>query len=178
MTHIQVKPYVHQFTAPAVLIGCGTATHPNLITCSWFGVVASEPPQVAVGIRPGRFSHHLVEESGEFSVIVPTADQLEIVKQCGSLSGRDGDKLERLGLSAAPCPPLEQAPMIEEAEIALACRVKHQLELGSHTLYIGEVVAVHGREENIRPSGRLDPHPASQIAYLDGRYWSLAPLGG
>lgn len=175
MAHVQLPPYVHQFPAPAVLIGCGTVETPNLITCAWFGTVASDPPSVAVAVRPERFSYPLLEEFGEFTVNIPLADQLEIVKYCGSRSGKDVNKFEALGLHPAACPPLEHAPMMEEAFIALACDITQAVKTGSHTLFIGEVKAVHARKEDVRPSKRAEPHAREQLVYLDGNYWLPAP---
>jgi flavin reductase (DIM6/NTAB) family NADH-FMN oxidoreductase RutF len=159
-----------------MLIGCGSVDEPNLITCSWFGTVASEPPQVAVGVRESRHSHGLIKNTGEFTAIAPSKHQLDAVKHCGSASGRDENKLNVLGLTAVACPPLKSAPMIQEAEIVLACDVRESVELGSHTLFIGEVVAVYGHESRIRVGAkRVDPRPDDQLVYLDGRYWSLVP---
>ncbi|MFH0882641.1 MAG: flavin reductase family protein [bacterium] len=176
MPHIQLKPYVHTFPAPAVLIGCGTVDAPNLMTCAWFGVVCSEPPQVAVAIRPSRFSHQLIDESGEFTVNVPFVHQLKAVQHCGAVSGRKENKVDTLGLTATACAPLAQAPMIVEMPIILACKVRERMELGSHTLFIGEVLAIHAEERIVRRSGKVDPLSRQQIVYLDGRYWSLSSV--
>jgi len=176
MSHKQIDPYVHTFPAPAVLIGCGTVEKPNLITCAWFGTVCSEPPQVSVAIRPSRFSHDLIGDSGEFTVNIPRKSQLDLVKHCGSRSGRDENKIETLGLTAKPCPPLSSAPMVVEFPIVLACGVREILELGTHTLFIGEVLAIHAEESDLRSGGRVNPRSVDQVVYLDGKYWSLAPL--
>lgn len=176
MPHLALPPYVHNFPAPALLIGCGTVDQPNLITCSWFGVVCSEPPHVSVAIRPSRYSHSLISSSGEFTVNVPTIEQLDVVKHCGAVSGRDENKVESAGWSAVACPPLTRAPMIEQVPIVLACAVRETKELGSHTLFIGEVLQVYGDEEIVRKSNRVDPLSSRQIVYLDGRYWTLSPV--
>jgi len=153
----QIHPYVHCFPAPAILIGCGTVEKPNLITCSWFGTVCSEPPQVSVSIRENRFSFPLVSESGEFTANIPKISNLEWVEYCGTKSGRETNKFTDLGLTAVPCPPLKTAPMIEECPITLACRVKHELSLG------------------VRKDGKADPFPEEQIVYLNKKYWIPRP---
>ena len=170
---MRVPPFVHSFPAPAVLIGCGSVARPNIITCSWFGTVCSEPPMVSVSVRKNRFSYHLIHESREFTVNLPRRSQLDIVEYCGTKSGRDVNKFEELRLAAAPCPPLKTAPMIEECFIVLACEVRKTLELGSHDIFIAEVMSVYGDENSILPSGRPDPCPPEQIVYLDKKYWSL-----
>jgi len=175
MNKIEIPGYVHQYPAPAVLIGTGSIEKPNLITCSWFGTVNSEPPMVSVSIRPGRFSYPNVMATEEFTVNIPSVQHLNIVKHCGSHSGRDHNKFEKLNLTPADCAPLQSAPMIKEFPLVLACKVKENIELGTHTLFIAEIVAIHSSEENVRPSGRVDPKSKEQLVYLDGRYWRLTP---
>ncbi|MDD5087284.1 MAG: flavin reductase family protein [bacterium] len=172
----QFPPFVHAYPAPVVLIGCGTLAAPNLITCSWFGTVCSEPPMVSLAVRGSRFSYHLIQESGEFTVNVPRAADLPAVIHCGSVSGRSARKFDDLGLTAAACPPLERAPMIAEFPLALACRVRHTHELGTHAAFIAEVVGVHGCARSSTTSPRPDLFPEEQLVYLDGTYWSLRPV--
>jgi flavin reductase (DIM6/NTAB) family NADH-FMN oxidoreductase RutF len=173
---IQIPPYVHTFPAPAVLIGCGTVETPNLITVSWFGTLCSEPPMVNVSIRPERFSHHLIQESGEFTVNVPRYRDLNAVKHCGTASGRNSNKFKDLALTPLPCPPLEHAPMIAEFFLALACRVKQVLSLGTHDAFVSEIVAIYCDEEKRRATPRCNPSSLEQITYLDGKYWKLAEI--
>jgi flavin reductase (DIM6/NTAB) family NADH-FMN oxidoreductase RutF len=173
----QLKPYVHQFPAPAVLIGCGTIEKPNLITCSWFGTVCSDPPTVSVSIRRKRYSFSLVQEIKEFTANFLRASDLDKIIYCGTKSGRDTDKFRDLRLTSVSCPPLNKAPMIEECPLTLACSVKHELSLGSHTIFIAEVVGVHCDEELVRDDGRADPFPEEQIVYLDKKYWTLKKIG-
>ena len=172
MDKIVDRPYVHSFPAPAVLIGCGTLAQPNLITCSWFGTVCSEPPMVSVSIRKSRFSHHLIADQREFTVNLPRLEDLDAVKHCGVNSGRDHNKFQDLRLTPVPCPPLSQAPMIKEFFHVLGCRVRQVIELGSHDMFISDVVSVHYSEAD-RRSVRPNPHAEEQVVYLDGKYWRL-----
>ena len=172
----QLLPSVHSYPAPVVLIGCGTVEEPNIITCSWFGTVCSEPPMVSVSIRKNRYSYKPVHISGEFTANLPRSTDIEVVKYCGTKSGRDVDKFEALGLTPIPCPLLKSAPMIAECQLVLACKVKHELELGTHQIFTAEVVAIHCGEERARKSQRPDPKPEEQIVYLDGKYWGLQRL--
>jgi flavin reductase (DIM6/NTAB) family NADH-FMN oxidoreductase RutF len=171
-----LPPFVHGFPAPAVLIGCGSLEKPNLITCSWFGTVCSEPPMVGLAVRESRYSHRLIHERRAFSVNVPRAADLKAVVHCGTVSGRRHDKFRELGLTAAPCPPLRDTPMIAEFPLSFACRVRHELELGSHHLFIAEVLAVHGEEIPGHAANRPQLYADEQIAFLDGKYWTLHPL--
>ena len=169
----QIPPYVHTFPAPAVLIACGSVDEANIITCAWFGSMCSEPPHVTVSVRKSRFSYHLIHDSFEFTANIMKIDRLDAIKLCGAKSGRDTNKFKELGFTPAECPPLVSAPMIEQAPISLACKVKHELELGTHQIFIAEVVGMHVEEELIRPSGRANPFSVEQIVYLDGKYWTL-----
>ncbi len=131
---------------------------------------------VSVSVRKPRFSYHLIHETREFTANLPLRSQIDIIEYCGTKSGRDVDKFKKLGLTAVPCPPLENAPMIAECFLVLACKVTQTLELGSHDIFIAEVVSIHGDEKAILPNGRPDPCPSEQVVYLNGKYWSLTEI--
>lgn len=131
---------------------------------------------VSVSVRKSRHSYKPIHATGEFTVNIPRVSDLEIVKYCGTKSGRDGNKFKALGLTAAPCPPLEYAPMILELPLVLACHVMHEIELGTHHMFIAEIVSIHCDESRARPSLRPNPMPDDQIVYLDGNYWGLRKL--
>jgi flavin reductase (DIM6/NTAB) family NADH-FMN oxidoreductase RutF len=171
-----LPPYVHSWPAPAILVGCGTVEKPNLITLSWFGVVCSEPPMISIGVRPLRYSYELIRQNGEFTVNLPRVQDLEAVKRCGKVSGRDVDKFKDVGLTPVACPPLEYAPMVQEFPVSIACRVVHELSVGTHHAFISEVLGVHGEEEPNLPAPRAYSHAAEQMVYVDGTYWSLSPV--
>ncbi|MBM3326255.1 MAG: flavin reductase family protein [Calditrichaeota bacterium] len=173
---ISIPPYVHSWPAPAVLVGCGTVAKPNLITIAWFGTVCSEPPHITISVRPSRFSFDLIKLSGEFTVNIPTVEQLNAVKLCGEKSGRHIDKFKELGWTPRLCPPLVAAPMVEECFLSLGCKVKHILPLGTHHSFISEVVCVYIEESLIRHQRRPDPKPESQLVWLDTKYWQLNKL--
>jgi flavin reductase (DIM6/NTAB) family NADH-FMN oxidoreductase RutF len=166
-------PFVHSFPAPAVLVGCGTVEHPNLITISWTGTVCSDPPQISISVRRSRFSFNLIHEQREFTINIPRAADLPMVKLCGAASGRDVNKFEKLGITPVACPPLVDAPMIAESFLSLGCQVRHELFLGSHHMFVAEVVSLYGEASGDSPGGRPHLSPSDQIAYLDGKYWTL-----
>jgi flavin reductase (DIM6/NTAB) family NADH-FMN oxidoreductase RutF len=170
---IQLPPFVHSYPAPAVLIGCGTVGKPNLIACSWFGTVCSEPPMVSVSVRDKRYSYHLIHETREFTANLPRVTDIEAINYCGTHSGSEVNKFKQLGWTPLPCPPLKSAPMIGECFFVLGCRVKHELQLGSHCIFIGDVVSVHCDENLCRPSKAPDPCAEEQVVYLDGKFWTL-----
>jgi flavin reductase (DIM6/NTAB) family NADH-FMN oxidoreductase RutF len=166
-------PFVHSFPAPAILVGCGTVEKPNLITISWAGTVCSEPPQISISVRRSRFSYNLIHEQREFTINIPRTADLPMVKLCGAASGRDVNKFEKLGITPVACPPLAEAPMIAESFLSLGCQVRHELFLGSHHLFVAEIVSVFGEASSDSPGLRPSLCANDQIAYLDGKYWTL-----
>jgi flavin reductase (DIM6/NTAB) family NADH-FMN oxidoreductase RutF len=144
----------------------------NIITLAWVGTVCSEPPMLSVAIRPSRHSRGLVSTAREFVVNVPRADQLTEVDLAGVWSGAEHDKFKELGLTAMPASQVS-APLIEECPVNIECVVRHQLLLGTHDLYLAEIVAVQYDEEVLDERGRVRTKDLTPIAYVEGEYWSL-----
>jgi len=151
---------------PAVMLSCQLpGKTPNIITLSWVGVLASNPPQVGVGITPQRFSHHIVDESGEFVINIPSEDQMGATDFCGHVSGRQSNKFKHLGLTAGECKKVS-APMIAECPVNLECVVRAKHNLGSHDLFIGEIVAMHATDECVDSKGRIDIQKVRPFTYV------------
>jgi flavin reductase (DIM6/NTAB) family NADH-FMN oxidoreductase RutF len=161
---------------PAVMISCGLE-NPNIITLAWVGTVCSDPPAVSIGVRPERYSHGLINEAGEFVVNLPRADQVDIVDYCGSVSGRNVDKWAACGLTPAPASKI-RTPLIAECPVALECRVTQRLTLGSHDLFIGEVLAVQIDEKALNEHSQLDIQRVPLLTYVGGYYYQLGDLLG
>jgi flavin reductase (DIM6/NTAB) family NADH-FMN oxidoreductase RutF len=159
---------------PAVLIGTGDGKRLpwDIMTAAWAGTLCSDPPMVGIAVRPSRFTYHQIETLKAFTVNVPTADQAETVDYCGVISGRDTDKFSTRGLTAVPASKIT-APIVAECPLALECAVRQRLELGSHVVYIGEVLAVQVTTELIDEKGHLDLRKANLLAYAHGHYYSL-----
>lgn len=164
------------YPLPAVLVSCGVE-RPNLITLAWVGTLCSDPPAVGIGVRPERFSHHLIAGVGEFVINLPRADQVSILDYCGHASGRDKDKWATCGLTPAPASQV-RVPLVAECPIALECRVIHHLPLGSHDLFVGQVLAIQADEEVLTARGSLDYERAHLLAYVGGYYRGLGGLLG
>jgi flavin reductase (DIM6/NTAB) family NADH-FMN oxidoreductase RutF len=164
------------YPVPAVLVSCGVE-RPNIITLAWVGTVCSNPPAVGIGVRPGRASHALIVETGEFVVNLPRADQIAVVDYCGQVSGRDVDKWEACGLTPAPASKV-RSPLIAECPVSLECRVTHRLALGAHDLFIGEVLAVQVDDTVLNEQGQLDYQQAQPVAYAGGHYFRVGELLG
>ena len=163
---------------PAVLVGCGSAEADwNLITVAWTGIVCSKPPMLSVSVRPERHSHGLIRQSGEFTVNIPTAAMAADVDWCGVVSGRDHRKFAERHLTPLAGSKVA-APLVGECPLGLECRVTQVLELGTHDLFLAEIVAVQVTESWINESGRLELERAGLLSYVHGHYFGLGECIG
>lgn len=170
----QLEPCNSILPCPAILLSVRGPTRPNIITLSWVANVCSQPPTVAVGIRPRRYSHDLVKDAGDFVVNIPSADLIEATKLCGTKSGKDIDKFAEAHLTAEPSTKIT-SPMIKECIINIECKTKQVVTLGSHDLFIAEVLAVHVDESVLDKKGNFDAAKARLFAFLplSEDYWAL-----
>ncbi|MDY6826128.1 MAG: flavin reductase family protein [Bacillota bacterium] len=160
---------------PAAMIGCGNGDINNIITLAWVGVVNSNPPFLSIAVRPNRYSHNLIRDSGEFTVNLPSVDQVAEVDGCGTISGRDTNKFEHFGLTAVRS-TLSCAPLIEECPVSMECLVEQTLSLGSHTLFIGRVIASYVADCVTDARGKIDFGKARLLGFCSGNYLETAPL--
>lgn len=154
------------YPVPVVLVSCGVEK-PNIITLAWVGTLCSDPPSVGIGVRPERFSYGLIVEAGEFVVNLPRADQVDVVDYCGHVSGSTVDKWAASGLTPATASEV-RVPLIAECPVALECRVTQRLTLGSHDLFVGQVLAVQLDSSALDDGGQLDYEKAQPLAYAHG----------
>ena len=152
---------------PPVLVSCGAPEKPNLITVGWTGTICTQPPMLSISVRPERYSHHLIKESGEFVVNLPTESLVRAIDWCGVKSGRDVDKFAAMHLTAAPAAKVGTV-LVEESPVNLECKVTQVIPLGSHDLFLAECVAVDVDDNDMVAAGqtlvRLDPVDA-RLAY-------------
>jgi flavin reductase (DIM6/NTAB) family NADH-FMN oxidoreductase RutF len=180
MSKVNLKPTTAMFPLPVMLITCvDAAGKPNIITLAWVGMVNSDPPMVSISIRPGRYSHGLVKASQEFVVNIPSEEMIRKVDLCGVVSGRDVDKFSETGFTSVQAQEVS-APLIEECPVNLECEVKRIIPLGSHDLFLGEIVAIHIDDTVLKEKGRVDIAKALPLAYCAGahEYWSLGEMVG
>lgn len=167
------KPCNMLAPVPAVLVTVRDLDgNENVLTIAWAGTVCSDPAMVSVSIRKERFSHHMISESGEFVVNLVTEELAQAADYCGVKSGKDEDKFAAMGLEKAPG-TFVKAPLLKASPVNLECKVVKVLELGSHDLFIGEIVAVDVDEKLLDESGRLQLEKAGLVAYLHGEYYTL-----
>ena len=173
------KPGNMLFPVPAVLVSCGGTKEwkPNLITIAWAGSVCTNPPMLSISVRPERYSCDIIKQTGEFTVNIPTVKQTKATDWCGVVSGRDHDKFEKTGLTPAPGLKVK-CPAVLECPVNIECRVVQTLELGSHVMFIAEVVAVQASSELIDAKGKLCLEKAGLITYVHGAYFALGQYLG
>ena len=166
---------------PAVLVSCADREQPdkrNMITLAWAGTVNSDPPMVSVSIRKERYSHGLILGSGEFVVNLTDEKMARAVDFCGVKSGRNTDKAGETGLKYTAADGMDIAPAVLGAPVSLCCRVRQVLELGSHDMFLGDVVSVMVRKDLLDADGSLHMEKAGLIAYSHGLYQKLGDVLG
>lgn len=165
MPKVLLEPQTMLFPLPAVMVSCQKRNEkPNIITLSWVGVVCSEPPAVGLAIRKNRFSFDIIKESRQFVVNVPTQKLLKATDFCGTHSGKHVDKFAEAKLTAVKCAKTG-APLIKECPVSLECKLKKVLDLGSHCLFIGEIVATHVDSEYLNGKGEPDVEKMKLFCY-------------
>ena len=166
------------YPVPPVMVSCGRpGEKPNIITVAWCGTVCTNPAMVSISVRPERYSYDIIRETGEFVINLTTKQLAYATDYCGVKSGRNIDKFSEMKLT-----PLEsqhiQAPGIEESPVCIECRVKQILELGSHHMFLADVLAVTIDEKYLDEKGKFHLGKADLITYSHGEYYELGKMLG
>lgn len=173
MAKISWKPGNMLYPVPAVMVSCGREKEkPNIVTVAWAGTTCSLPAMVSISLRPERYSYEIIRETGEFVINLVTKELVYATDYCGVKSGRDEDKFAATGLHACPSKEVG-APGIEESPVNIECRVVSEQKLGSHCLFLAEVVNVNVDDRYMEESGRFDLNAAGLVAYSHGEYFLL-----
>ncbi|MCD8379958.1 MAG: flavin reductase family protein [Lachnospiraceae bacterium] len=164
------KPGNMLYPLPVVLVSVADkAGRYNIITVAWTGTVCSDPPMVSVSVRPDRYSYHMIEETGQFVINLTTEALVRAVDFCGVRSGRDLDKFRACSLTALSADAVA-APLIAESPVNIECIVTEQKNLGSHTMFLARVAAVHADDRYMDEKGRFCLEKAKPIVYSHGQY--------
>ena len=165
--------------APVVMVSCGsTLDEYNIITIAWTGTVSSDPPMCSISIRPERHSYGIIKQSGEFVINLVDKKLAPYADWCGVRSGKKYNKFVETGLTPVKASKVS-APMIEEAPVNLECKVTQVIPLGSHDMFLAEVVAVHVNEKLFTPkTDAIDLKRANLMAYSHGHYYTLGEVIG
>lgn len=174
MAKVDWKPGTMIYPLPAVMVSIGeTPEEFNIITISWTGTICSDPPMCYISVRPGRHSYAILERTREFVINLTTKDLAFCTDWCGVKSGRQHKKFEEMKLTPGLASKVK-APIIEEAPINIECKVTQIIKLGTHDMFMAEVVNVKADEAFIdEKTGAFDLEKAQPIAYSHGQYFTL-----
>ncbi len=166
------KPGTILAPVPPVLVSCSLNGEDNLITAAWCGIINSEPAKTYVSIRPERYSHHMIKESGEFVINMPSSHIIRSIDYCGCRSGKNTDKFSDCKLTKEKA-SIVSCPMVAESPISLECKVTDVVHLGSHDMFMADIVAVNVDERYIDEKGKFHIEKCSLAAYAHGQYFAL-----
>ena len=174
MAKKSLKPGTMLYPLPAVMVSCGDMEASNIITIAWTGIVNSEPPRTYISVRKERYSHDIIEKSGEFVINLTTKELAFAADHCGCRTGAKEDKFKVCGLHKLPAEQL-RCPLIEESPINLECRVFDVIPLGSHDMFLADIVGVHADEELFDEKGRIRIEDAGLVSYTHSNYLQTGP---
>lgn len=161
-----IEPNTTLYPVPVVLITAG-GDQPNVMTCNRIVSCSAEPPRLAISVRPGRYSHALIQTTGEFVVNLPLPEQLNLTDYVGVVTGREEDKFTVTRLKLAPALKVK-TPLLADCPVNIECIVEREIALDSHTLFIGLVQEVHVEESLLDARGEVDFEKAVGIPYASG----------
>jgi len=179
MAKIPWKPGTLIYPLPAVMVTCGdNPENFNIITIAWTGTINSNPPKCYISVRPERHSHEIIKASSEFVINLTTKDLAYATDWCGVRSGKEYNKFKEMNLTPEPA-QLVKAPLIKESPMNIECKVEQIIPLGSHDMFIAEVVAVNADEKFFEENnGKFHFNHAEPIAYSHGKYYTLGEKVG
>ena len=172
MSKVTWKPGTFLYPLPVVMVSCGTMEKSNIITVAWTGIINTDPAMVYISVRPSRYSYNIIKESGEFVINLTNQKLTYATDWCGVKSGAQVDKFKEMNLTKEPA-KFVKCPMIKESPVSVECRVKEIKKLGSHHMFVAEVLGINADEKFIDENGAFDISKCNLIAYSNGNYYSL-----
>lgn len=172
MAKITWKPGTFVYPIPAVMVSCGTMEKSNIITVAWTGIINTNPAMAYISVRPTRYSYNLIKDQKEFVINLTTKSLTRATDWCGVKSGAKVDKFKEMKLHKEKA-SIVKCPMIQESPVSIECKVKEIKELGSHTMFIAEVVAINVDEKYIDNKGAFDITKCDLMAYANGNYLAM-----
>lgn len=157
---------------PAVLVTCRSGDRQNVLTVAWTGIVNTQPPKTYISLRKNRYSYDLIKESGVFAINLTTEAMVRATDFCGVRSGRNLDKFTLCHLETEESSQIG-VPILADSPLSIECKVTDIVELGSHDLFLADIVSVDVREDLVDGSGRLALEKAGLLAYVHGEYYAL-----
>ena len=159
------------YPIPAVMVSLGTIEKSNIITVAWTGILNTNPATVYISVRPTRYSYNILKEQKEFVINLTTKDLVKATDWCGVKTGAKVDKFKEMNLTKEKA-NFVKCPMIKESPVSVECKVKEIRELGSHHMFVAEVLAINADEKYIDEKGAFDISKCNLISYLNGHYYT------
>ena len=157
---------------PPAMVTCSDGEHDNIITIAWTGIVNTVPPKTYISVRPSRYSHKIIKESGVFAINLTTKSLVRHADWCGVYTGAKVDKFGKCGLNREAATEIA-CPLIAESPLSLECRVTDIIPMGSHDMFLADIVAVDVDEALVDGNGKLHLERADIVAYAHGDYFEL-----
>ena len=172
MPKITWKPGTFIYPLPVVMVSCGTMEESDIITVAWTGILNTNPATVYISVRPTRYSYKLIKENKEFVINLTNAKLARATDWCGVKTGAKVDKFKEMNLHKEKA-NFVKCPMIKESPVSVECKVREIKELGSHHMFIADVLAINSDEQYIDEKGAFDISKCNLIAYSNGHYYQL-----
>ncbi len=173
MAKINWKPGTMIYPLPAVMVTCGsTPETQNVLTIAWTGTICSDPPMCYISVRKSRHSHAVLMQEKEFVINLTTEELARATDWCGVRSGKDYDKFKEMGLTPGKA-SVVKVPIIEESPLCIECKVTEVKELGTHDMFIAEVVNVMADEAYFDEKGAFRLQDSKLLAYSHGHYYKM-----
>ena len=172
MSKVTWKSGTFLYPLPAVMVSCGNMEKSNIITVAWTGIMNTNPAMCYISVRPERYSYNIIKETGEFAINLTTKELAYATDWCGVKTGAKVDKFKEMKLTKQKAENIK-CPLIEESPISIECKVKEIKELGSHHMFIADVLSIDVAEKYIDDKGAFDISKCELIAYANGGYYEL-----
>jgi len=172
MSKVTWKSGTFIYPLPAVMVSCGTMEESNIITVAWTGIINTDPAMCYISVRPTRHSYEMIKKTGEFVINLTTKDLAYATDWCGVKTGAKVDKFKEMKLTKEKA-NFVKCPMIKESPVSVECKVKEIRELGSHHMFVAEILGINAEEKYINENGAFDISKCDLIAYSNGNYYSL-----
>ena len=177
MSKIKLRGGAMLAPVPPVMVSCGNAEHKNILTVAWAGITNTIPPKTYISVRPKRHSYNIIKDSGEFVLNLTPSSLVRAADYCGMYTGAKVDKFEKCNLTPVVAEEVS-APMIGECPVSLCCRVTDVVPLGSHDMFLADILAVYVEDRLLDESGKLHLEKADLCAYAHGDYYALGKILG
>ena len=172
MSKVTWKSGTFIYPLPAVMVSCGTMEESNIITVAWTGIINTDPAMCYISVRPTRHSYEMIKKTGEFVINLTTKDLAYATDWCGVKTGAKVDKFKEMKLTKEKA-NFVSCPMIKESPVSVECKVKEIRKLGSHHMFVAEILGINADEKYINENGAFDISKCDLIAYSNGNYYSL-----